>query len=112
MRDDFPLDIEQIQALTEKVKTFNLITQKSTFPKDSDLILDKIHSHKLKEVAENKKHISIDVLKERCKESPKTRNLGEVIKRNNRIKIIAEVKKASPSAGIIREDFNYVNIAM
>ncbi len=98
--------------MTEKEKTFNLITQKSTFPKDSDLILDKIHSHKLKEVAENKKHIPIDVLKERCKESPKTRNLSEAIKRNNRIKIIAEVKKASPSAGVIREDFNYVNIAM
>ncbi len=86
--------------------------QKSTFPKDSDLILDKIHSHKLKEIAENKKRIPIDVLKERCKEFPKTRKFGEAIKRKNRIKIIAEVKKASPSAGIIREDFNYVNIAM
>ena len=73
--------------MTEKVKTFNLITQKSTFPKDSDLILDKIHSHKLKEVVENKKHIPIDVLKERCKESPKTRKYGEAIKSNNGIDV-------------------------
>ena len=76
------------------------------------MILDKICSHKLKEVVEAKKLVSIESLKERCKDSPQTGKFSKAIKKDNEIKVIAEVKKASPSAGIIREDFNYVNIAM
>jgi len=76
------------------------------------LILDKIHLHKLKEVEEAKKLVSIESLRERCKDSPQTVEFSRAIRRDNGIKFIAEVKKASPSAGIIREDFNHVNIAM
>ena len=76
------------------------------------MILDKICSHKLKEVEEAKKLVSIESLRERCKDSPQTVEFSRAIRRDNGIKFIAEVKKASPSAGIIREDFNHVNIAM
>ena len=75
------------------------------------MILDKIHAYKLKEVAENKKLVSIESLKERCKDVQGAIKSGMVLKRENRIKFIAEVKKASPSAGIIRDDFNYIDIA-
>jgi indole-3-glycerol phosphate synthase len=75
------------------------------------MILDKIHAYKLKEVAESKERVSIESLKERCKDVPDAIKSGTVLKRENRVKFIAEVKKASPSAGIIREDFNYIDIA-
>ena len=75
------------------------------------MILDKIHAYKLKEVAENKELVSIESLKERCGDVPEAVKSGLVLKKDNRIKFIAEVKKASPSAGIIREDFNYIDIA-
>ncbi len=75
------------------------------------MILDKIHAYKLNEVAENKRLVSIESLKERCKDVPEAVKSGTILKRDNRIKFIAEVKKASPSAGIIRENFNYVDIA-
>ncbi|MFQ5687376.1 MAG: indole-3-glycerol phosphate synthase TrpC [Candidatus Scalindua sp.] len=76
------------------------------------MILDKIYSHKLKELEEARKLVSIESLRERCKGSTQTGKFSKAIKRDNGIKFIAEVKKASPSAGIIREDFNYVNIAI
>ena len=82
------------------------------YVKEFVLILDKIYSHKLKEVEENKKLFPIKILKEMCNNSPAAENFSEAIKRNNGIRVIAEVKKASPSAGIIREDFNHINIAI
>ena len=66
------------------------------------MILDKIYSHKLNEVDESKRFIPMETLKERCKGSPGTRKFSEALKRTNGIDVIAEVKKASPSAGIIK----------
>ena len=74
-------------------------------------ILDEIYKHKLSEVAENKKRIPVEALKEQIKERQRTRSFSDALKSDNNIRIIAEIKKASPSLGIIREDFNPVEIA-
>ena len=74
-------------------------------------ILDEIYKHKLSEVAEDKRRVSLETLKEQCKKKQEARSFGAALKSNTNIRIIAEIKKASPSLGIIREDFNPVEIA-
>lgn len=74
-------------------------------------ILDEIYKHKLFEIAENKKRIPVEVLKEDIRKRPETKAFGRVLKSDTNITVIAEIKKASPSLGIIREDFNPTEIA-
>lgn len=52
-------------------------------------------------------------MKQRIQSLPKCRNFYKAVTKPNRrgINVIAEVKKASPSAGLIREDFDPVKIA-
>jgi len=76
-------------------------------------ILDKIIADKRAEVELRQSQRSLDELKGEIHSMPKCRNFYKAVtKRNNRgINVIAEVKKASPSAGVIREDFDAVAIA-
>jgi indole-3-glycerol phosphate synthase len=74
--------------------------------------LDEIISHKKKVLVEGKKRCSIDELRGRMDASPHIRDIKFAITSpSTPIRIIAEVKKASPSKGIIREDFDPVEIA-
>jgi indole-3-glycerol phosphate synthase len=76
-------------------------------------ILEKIIEDKRIEVDQRKAGIGIDQLDAQISIMPKCRNFySAVTKRNRRgINVIAEIKKASPSAGVIREDFDPVKIA-
>ncbi|MCF6155599.1 MAG: indole-3-glycerol phosphate synthase TrpC [Candidatus Brocadia sp.] len=74
-------------------------------------ILDKIYRYKLLEVTENKKRISVEVLKNDIQKSQNTKPFGRALKADIGISIIAEIKKASPSVGIIRNDFDPIGIA-
>ena len=76
-------------------------------------ILDKIIADKRIEVESRRSQTSLDELKERVRAMPRCRNFYKAVtKRNPRgLNVIAEVKKASPSAGLIREDFDAVAIA-
>ena len=76
-------------------------------------ILDKIIADKRLEVQDRRSKRSLEQLKEYVGELPKCRNFYKAVtKRNPRgINVIAEVKKASPSAGLIRRDFDPVAIA-
>ena len=76
-------------------------------------ILDKIIADKLIEVAQREKSVSTEQLKARIKLQPKCRNFYKAVTRQNKrgINVIAEVKKASPSAGLIRANFDPIEIA-
>ena len=80
----------------------------------SENILDKIIKKKIEKIDFLKKSISIDSLKNKINENKSFINFKEKIENNinnNKISIIAEIKKASPSAGIIIDDYNPVNIS-
>ena len=77
-------------------------------------ILEKIINNKKKKIDLLKKTISIENLKIKIDENKSFINFKEKIENNeskNKISIIAEIKKASPSAGIIIENYDPVNIA-
>ncbi len=77
-------------------------------------ILLKIIRNKIKKIDILKKSISMESLKERIDENKSFINFKEKIENNikeDKFSIIAEIKKASPSAGIIIDDYNPVNIA-
>jgi indole-3-glycerol phosphate synthase len=78
-------------------------------------ILKKIVAHKQNEVATAKAAVSIHELKERISDLEDVprgfeRSLREAVA-SNRTAVIAEVKKGSPSRGVIRSDFDPLEIA-
>ena len=76
-------------------------------------ILDKIIADKRAEVEFRQSQTSLDELKQQVRSLAKCRNFYRAVTRPNSrgINVIAEVKKASPSAGLIREKFDPVEIA-
>ena len=75
-------------------------------------ILDQIVKAKQLEVAQTKQHIGLDDVKARALDQPPPRNFFVAVTRpKGQLHVIAEIKKASPSAGLIRSDFDLVTIA-
>ena len=77
-------------------------------------ILQKIIADKFQELDECKAMVPLEILQEQVSNLPKCRNFYKAVTKPNPrgLNVIAEVKKASPSAGIIRENFNPVEIAL
>ncbi|NNC36022.1 MAG: indole-3-glycerol phosphate synthase TrpC [Acidimicrobiales bacterium] len=71
-------------------------------------ILAKIAAYKAKEVEAFKAKLSLDKLEMRISEQSKPRGFRNALVKSaeTRPALIAEIKKASPSKGLIREDFN------
>ena len=77
-------------------------------------ILTEIIQHKTQEVRRHTGIISIDELKARTDRIPETRNFVGALKAaigRGDAAVIAEIKKASPSQGVIRENFDPRDIA-
>ncbi|VTT97045.1 indole-3-glycerol phosphate synthase : Indole-3-glycerol phosphate synthase OS=Singulisphaera acidiphila (strain ATCC BAA-1392 / DSM 18658 / VKM B-2454 / MOB10) GN=trpC PE=3 SV=1: IGPS [Gemmataceae bacterium] len=73
-------------------------------------ILDKIMETKRREVAAARAAVPDADLERRVASLPPTRDFTAALRRDGQVTVIAEVKKASPSAGIIRADFDAVAI--
>ncbi len=80
----------------------------------SENILNKIIENKRYKINKLKKEISIESLSQKINENKTYFKFKEKILRNHnddKISIIAEIKKASPSAGVIIKNYNPVDIA-
>ena len=74
-------------------------------------ILDRIVAAKRQEIERHRAELSERELTSRLKDAPPVRDFRAALERGPNIGIIAEVKKASPSAGVLRADFDPVGIA-
>ena len=73
-------------------------------------ILENIITDKKNSLERIKKEKSLDTLEKNIK-GQIFFNFKEAIQKNNDVSLIAEIKKASPSAGILVNKFNHLDIA-
>jgi indole-3-glycerol phosphate synthase len=81
--------------------------------KPSDILIKILH-RKREEIAERSKSVSIESLKQQCKEADPVRGFIESIENkinHHQSAVIAEIKKASPSKGVLCENFEPAEIA-
>jgi len=75
-------------------------------------ILKQILDNKQHEITAAKKRLPLNQLKQLVAATPRPRNFFKAVTTpSNQLRVIAEVKKAGPSARIIRQDFDAIAIA-
>ncbi|MBI2487448.1 MAG: indole-3-glycerol phosphate synthase TrpC [Deltaproteobacteria bacterium] len=75
------------------------------------MILDRIIQNKKIEVEKAKKNYPLELISSQIEEAQPPKDFFKAIEPNGKVKIIAEIKCASPSKGILRENFNPTDIA-
>ena len=75
-------------------------------------ILQTIVEKKRKEVSSSKRLRPLDYLVEQLDRAPSVRDFKTALTDSTAISLIAEIKKASPSAGLIRDPFDPIEIAL
>jgi indole-3-glycerol phosphate synthase len=94
------------------VEVLNLRYQVAVPGAEPQNILEEIVWYKEKEITNLRERLPLEQLKQKVNTIPAPRNFFQALKDSQtQPAVIAEVKKASPSKGIIREDFDPVAIA-
>src|SRR6185312_5346240 len=82
--------------------------------RDMSDILKQILAHKREEIAERKAHVPLAELRARDASAPPARGFAAALRKRmdaRQAAVIAEIKKASPSKGLLRADFDPAAIA-
>ena len=74
-------------------------------------ILEKIVQDKKESLIKIKKANSLNALENKIKTLSNFLDFKQSITKNKNVSLITEIKKASPSAGVLVKDFNHINIA-
>ncbi|MFV9505494.1 MAG: indole-3-glycerol phosphate synthase TrpC [Oscillochloridaceae bacterium umkhey_bin13] len=74
-------------------------------------ILERILAHKVEEVARQRVKVPLDALEERMSRVAAPRDFAAALRRAPRTALIAEVKRASPSRGVLIDPFDHMAIA-
>ena len=74
-------------------------------------ILEKIVQDKKETLIEIKKVSNLNTLENKIKTLNNFLDFKQAITKNKNVSLITEIKKASPSAGVLVKDFNHINIA-
>jgi len=79
----------------------------------TETVLDRIKAYKLEEVATDKAARPLETVEAEARTAPPVRPFAEALQKASRegYGLIAEIKKASPSKGLIREDFDPAALA-
>jgi indole-3-glycerol phosphate synthase len=75
------------------------------------MILDEIIQNKRVEVEGAKRSYPLELISSQIERVGRPKDFSEAINPYGKVKIIAEIKRASPSKGVLREDFDPVDIA-
>ncbi len=78
---------------------------------ETPTILDKILSHKRSEVERQQIKIPLEKLQPALERAPAPRDFAAALRQGEHIALIAEVKKASPSRGVLLENFDHLALA-
>jgi indole-3-glycerol phosphate synthase len=74
-------------------------------------ILDDIFVASRVRLEAQKRKLSLDEIKKRCRDLPPSRDFAKALKRTDRLAFIAEIKPKSPSAGILKANISVEDIA-
>jgi indole-3-glycerol phosphate synthase len=90
---------------------YQLSIRNKSMASTTESFLDRILDHKRAEVEQRRRDLPLEALAERCATAPQPRSFAAALRQPGRVTLIAEVKKASPSKGVLIENFDPLALA-